>query len=597
MLRWMRSRSMATKQFWLLFGVTSAMFAFLAVSNYNRSAELFKNQIVDDAQTLMARTNQFLDTYLDNGQNILLLLSSQIELIQSSADKDVEEYLRSIAENNSTIVKTLYIVRADGKVFSSHQVFYEVLGNPMLPKLYEQAKASYAAIVSQPYASPQSGQTVAIARPLVDKSDARVGVAVVELDLGKLNRKIAEVTPVGQTFVLLSDKNAIVSYDTHTDLLPGKPNEYPTVLPDDFVAYLADMSVGAGGSFDGPNGKLVTVKSGQNRLGWSLIFFIKESYFYQNIAALYANYQTVAIVMLAVLLLAAFGMSRYMTHPIRMLAARMDRVRDMAVVPNIPIRRDDEIGRLARSFNAMMERIRGLLDETKTMESRKKELELKVLQSQIAPHFLYNTLACIGSLARQQRTQEVKETIRALVGVLKFSFDKTAAFVRVDEELEGLRHYMLIQQTRYGDKFAYVCDVEPAAMDCAMLKLTLQPIVENAIFHGIVPAGRPGAIAIRGRVRGGVLRFVVRDTGVGMEPSQLRKVLEERITKRSKERFTGIGMHNVHDRIRIHFGEPYGIRIRSLPGRGTVVAIALPAVAAEPRLEGGPEGGEAELDG
>lgn len=590
MLRWIGNRSLATKQFVLLFCVTFTMFAFLAVNNYNRSVELFKNQIVGDAQTLMDRTNQFLDTYLDNGQNILFLLSSQTDLLNAADNDSIEDFLHTIAEKNSTIVKTLYIMRSDGKVFSSAQVYYDVMGNPMLAKLFEQAQTSYAAIVSQPYTSPLSGQTVAIARPMFDKlnESKRIGVAIVELDLGKLNRKITEVTPVNQTFVLLSDKNNVVTYDRQTELLPSVPHAYLTVLPDDFVAYVADLSVGTG-QCDGPNGRLAIVKSGQNRLGWSLVFFIKESYFYQNIAALYDNYKSAAIVMLAVLLLTAFTMSRFMTRPIRMLAARMDRVRDMAVVPSITVRRNDEIGRLARSFNAMMERIRGLLVETAAMEARKKELELKVLQSQIAPHFLYNTLACIGSLARQQRTGEVKETIRALVGVLKFSFDKTSEFVRLEEELEGLHQYMTIQKTRYGDKFAYTCDVEAAALDCSILKLTLQPIVENAIFHGIMPAKRHGTIAIRGSVRSGVLRFVVRDNGVGMDPEQLRKVLNERIRKISKERFTGIGMHNVHDRIRIHFGAPYGLRIRSVKDVGTVVAIALPAAAVgeadEPALE------------
>lgn len=584
MLRSLRSLSLATKQFLLLFCVTFAMFAFLAINNYNSSAELFKNQIVDDAQTLMLRTNQFLDTYLNSGQNILLLLFTQAEMLKSSTDTEVEDFLRSVAENNNAIVKTIYVLRDDGKVFSSSQVFYEVLGNSMLPKLYEQAQLSYSAIVSQPYVSPQSGRTVAIARPLVDKKNARVGVAVVELDLDKLNRKITGVNSANQTFVLLSDKNNMVTYDSQTDLLPAKPNEYQTVLTDDFFAAVVDLPVGTS-HIDGPQGPLVTIRSGQNLLGWSLVFFIKKTYFYQNISALYDNYKTVALVMLAVLLLAAFTISYFFTRPIRLLASRMDRVQDMAVVPNITLRRDDEIGRLARSFNAMMERIRGLLDETKRMEARKKELELKVLQSQIAPHFLYNTLACIGSLARQHKTVEVKETIRALVGVLQFSFDKTDGFVRVDEELEGMFHYLQIQKTRYGDKFSFLCNVDPAAHDYAMLKLTLQPIVENAIFHGILPTEREGKLVIRGIVRRGVIRFTIRDNGIGIDPVRLRMVLEQRITKLSKERFTGIGVHNVHDRLRLRYGIPYGMRIRSVEGVGTIVSITFPAVKAERQSE------------
>ncbi|WP_231570992.1 sensor histidine kinase [Gordoniibacillus kamchatkensis] len=399
-----------------------------------------------------------------------------------------------------------------------------------------------------------------------------------ELNLEKLTAKLAELTQQNQTFVLLSDKNELVLYDKNTELLPSKKHSYLTELPEQFVSYLGELPIGKGQA-DGPKGRLAVMKSGQNRLGWSLIFFIKESYFYQNIATLYSNYQNVAVVMLAVLLLAAFAMSRLMTHPIRMLATRMDRVRDMAVVPSLPVRRDDEIGRLTRSFNAMMERIRDLLVETKTMEARKKELELKMLQSQIAPHFLYNTLACIGSLARQHRSDEVKETIRALVGVLKFSFDKTTEFVSAEEELEGLQQYLKIQQTRYGDTFAFSSRIEPAVNSCAILKLTLQPIVENAIFHGIAPSGRRGRITLRGEVRRGLLRFVIRDNGVGMDRERLSQVLQGGASAMPKERFTGIGLHNVHERIRLHFGEEYGVKVRSVKNAGTVVVIELPAIA------------------
>ncbi|WNR46916.1 cache domain-containing sensor histidine kinase [Paenibacillus roseipurpureus] len=577
MVLWIRSWSMATKQFLLLFLVTFTLFAFLAANNYNRAASLFKHQIVDDAQQLIARTNQFLDTYLDNGQNILLLLSANIELLKSTDNKSVEDFLRSVADNNSNTVKNVYIMRTDATIFSNSQVFYEVLGNPMLPKLYEMAQVNAYSIVSQPYNSPQSGYTVAIARPVFDKQGQRLGVAVVELNLDKLRSKLTELSQHEQTFVLISDRNELVSYDRQTELLPSKKNAYLTELPDDFVKHLAELPVGSQ-ELDGPQGRMAVLKSGQNRLGWSLIFFIKESYFYQNISTLYNDYQTGAMIMLAALLLTAYAMSRLMTHPIRMLAIRMDRVRDMEVVSSITVRRDDEIGRLTRSYNAMMERIRVLLLETKEMEARKKELELKVLQSQIAPHFLYNTLACIGSLARQHRTDEVKETIRALVGVLKFSFDKTSEFVSVDEEMEGLLQYLQIQKTRYGDKFTFEYQVETAVGTCSILKLTLQPIVENAIFHGIAPSRRHGAISLRGEVRRGLLRFVIRDNGVGIEPDRLQGVIQTGGAALQKERFTGIGLNNVHERLRLHFGERYGIKIRSIKNVGTIVVIELPAI-------------------
>lgn len=577
LLNHIRNWSMATKQFLMMFIVTLFIVVFLAVTNYQQTASLFKEQIINDAQTLMSRTNQFLDSYLDNGQNILLLLSTRTDFLQSADEKEITDFLRSVAETNSTILKTLYIIRNDGKVYSSSQVFYEVLGNPALPELYEQARLNYTAMVSEPYKSPQSGRTVAIARPMLGDNNEQLGVAVVELDLDKLRRRMVDISSENQTFALISGQNEIVLYDAGNELLPMIRTVYPAELPALFPAEIADLPYGSG-EYAGPQGNLVTLKSTQNRLGWTLVLFMKESYFYQSLRGLYESYMTAGIIMLIMLLVLAYTMSRFFTRPIRLLALRMDRIHDVTVVPNVETRRKDEIGRLARSFHEMMDRIQGLLKETKEMEQRKKELELKVLQSQIAPHFLYNTLACIGSLARQQRGQEVTSTIRALIGVLRFTFDRTSEYVSLEEEIEGLEQYIQIQRARYGDKIEFQYAITGEALSMTILKLTLQPIVENSIFHGILPKGSEGGkITLLGEIRRGKLRLVIRDNGIGMHREVYQGLGSKNQRPLMKERFTGIGMSNVYERVRLYYGPPYGLRVRSVMNKGTITVITLPA--------------------
>ncbi|MBB6732947.1 sensor histidine kinase [Cohnella zeiphila] len=574
---WYRNWSLATRQFLFLFVATSVFFGFLAWNNYHRAADLFKRQMVADSNLLIARTNQFLDSYLDNSKNLLLLLSADKKLIASGSEQDISDSLRSLAATNSQFVKTLYLIRPDGRVFSNSQVNYEIMGNPELPDLYRRSQQNFGAlVVSQPYDSPLSGRTVALSRPILEGSRV-LGVAVLELDLDKLNQQISELTSNAyETYVISSDQDRIVAFDRDNSILPQRPRSYHDELPDDFVARLIGLPHTTS-ELDSSAGRLVVIKSGQNRLGWTLNVLIKEHYFYQNVSRLFDNYKTAALIWLVILFAMAFTMSRYFTRPIRLLSAKMDRVRAIEVIPAIQVTRQDEIGRLAMSYNAMMERIRALLQETKQMEARKKELELKVLQSQIAPHFLYNTLACIGSLARQHRVTEVRETIRSLVGVLSFSFDKTSAFLPVRDELEGLSMYMQIQNIRYGDKFKLVQDIDPSVLDGSILKLTLQPILENAIFHGIVPdSGSGGVIRIRASVRRERLRFFVRDDGVGMPQEKRRTVLTEPSSGASRERFSGIGMSNVHDRLRLYYGKPFGLRVGSAPGAGTVVCITVP---------------------
>jgi len=579
--RWHRSRSLATRHFLLLFVVTFVFLILLAWNNYYKAADLFKNQMVTDSEALIARTNQFLDTYLDNSQNVLLLLSANASLLKEPDEKKLADSLRFIADNNNSFVKMVYLIRKDGKVFTNSQVIYDIIGNPMLGAIYDASKQTYgAAVVSQPYVSPLSGATVAISRPVSGNNGELLGVAVIELDLEKLNRKISVLTSDSyKTFVVISDKNKVVTFDRESEMLPQRPGGYHEDLPQSFVERLAELPSTAS-ELQESTGKMVAVKSGQNRLGWTLIVLIKEHYFYQNVNRLFDTYKTAACIWIVILLFLAYAMSRYLTKPIRTLAAKMDRVHDMGVIPRIMVRRNDEIGRLAQSFNAMMERIHNLLQETKEMEVKKKHLELKVLQSQISPHFLYNTLACIGSLAKQHRTEEVKETIRSLVGVLSLSFDKTSEFISVKEELETLHMYMQIQNIRYGDKFKYVEQIDEEILSNRILKLTLQPILENAIFHGITPSRREdGVIRVRSSVRRGRLRFFIRDNGIGFEKSKLRHALEEQAADEKERLFPGIGMRNVHHRLRLHYGTPYGLRIGSIPLKGTVVCITIPLEA------------------
>jgi two-component system sensor histidine kinase YesM len=585
---WMRSRSMVFKHFLFLFAGTLVLFGLLAWNNLKDAEQLFRKQVLSDAAVINDRTNLYLDAYLDNVQNILLLLSTRDDLLDEGMEEEAVKVLRKYAEKNSTLYKTLYMVRADGKAMSNTQVFLDIIGNPNLAKLYEMSKSSYGVMITEPYQSPLSGKTVAFVLPISSKNDDAIkGIAVVEIDLVRLTNMLAQfMNTRNQTFSIVTNKgNIINTFDTtwpldYYKLLPYNTSVFPPELNQHFVNEIQELPIGIT-EIHGSTNKLIAVKSGMNKLGWYFIAFIEDSYFYQNIIILYDNYKTAAVIWVLILLISSYMMSRYITYPVRTLVAKMDRVRDMEVLPSISMTREDEIGKLAKSYNAMMERIHSLLVETKEMEMRKNQYELKMLQSQIAPHFLYNTLACISSLAKQQKIEAVRETIRALVGLLSFSFDKSGEFVTLEEELEGLRMYAYIQTVRYGEKFVLTIDAAPETLTCRILKLTLQPLVENAIFHGLAPQKVQGHIHIRTCIRRKKLCVVIRDNGLGMDSEQLSSIFSERRKAPSKHRFTGIGIMNVQERIRLHFGTEFGLRIASRPQVGTLIRIELPNVSQE----------------
>ncbi|WP_062105360.1 cache domain-containing sensor histidine kinase [Bacillus niameyensis] len=577
---WYRNFSIATKQFIFLFISTLLIFGSLLWNNQNDSEKLFRNQVIYDSQKILGNTNMFLNAYLENIQNILLTLSLKDELLLSENADKINNELRTYADIHSSIVNTIYMISMDQKVYSSHNVFYEILGNPEISHLYELSKQNYGGINwSEPYHSPMSaGNTVGFVSP-INSGNEFIGVVVIEIDLQQLTSHLSPMLlNKNQTFMILTSTGAIVSTDIkQNSIIPKAENEYPLQPSKSFIQVLNQLPNGVHDleNFQLP---LVSIKSDKNRLGWSLISLIDENIFYENVNKLYDNFKNAAIFLIVSLLLSTFTLSRYFTKPIRKLAKEMDAVTSLNNLSKIPVDQYDEVGNLTRSYNEMVDRIQFLFKENRRVERLSKEYELKMLQSQIGPHFLYNTLACIGSLAKQNKTDEVRTTIRSLVGLLSFSFDKRAELVTLAEELESLNYYSQIQEMRYRNKFSLKILVEPELYTCKIPKLTLQPFVENAIFHGISAKDGLGEIQIKGILSRGKIYITIRDNGVGIEKKRLKDLLKQPAAKPMSDRFNNIGMTNVHERIRIYFGDEYGIRIKSMEGIGTVVRIALPSI-------------------
>lgn len=578
-LKWYKGWGLAAKLFFIFFLVTFAIFMFMQWNNLREAKRLLKNQNINDTQLMMLRTNQFLDAYLDNINNVLFLTSYQKELLKDGNEEAAESFLRRYGENNSSIIKNLFIIRKDGKTYSSRQLIYDILGNSNLNVQYKMAQEGYGGISwSEPYYSPMSDKTIAFSIPIKEDDNSILGVAVVEVSIEYLRQRISPwLVTSNQAFIVMSQGDRPVVYDSNSNLIPYQQGTYPYEIHDDFSKVISGKAVGI--NYMDYDGKaLMTVKSNSNNLGWKLVAIIDQKIFNENITKLYRNFIITAILWVVVLLVGSFLLSYYFTNPIRKLALKMDRLKDLDNLPIINIKRSDEIGRLAASYNSMMKRINNLVCEVKLVENQKKEYELKMLQSQIGPHFLYNTLACIGSLAKQQKTDEVRETIRSLVGLLSFSFDKRGEFVTLEEELEGLNAYINIQKIRYGNIFDLDLDIDEKTLGCGILKLTLQPIIENSIFHGIVPKQEYGSIKIHGEIKDSKLVISIWDNGMGMDEEKCRDLLSNRTSKKFHDRFNSIGITNVNERIQIHFGAQYGINIESRKNVYTIVTVTMPVI-------------------
>ncbi len=241
------------------------------------------------------------------------------------------------------------------------------------------------------------------------------------------------------------------------------------------------------------------------------------------------------------------------------------------------VRGTGEISALSDSFGHMVVRIQELMEQVRQEEITLRKTELNALQAQINPHFLYNTLDSIAWMCEEDRTKEAVEMVNALARLFRISISRGHELITLEREVEHAKSYLKIQNYRYKNQFTYAFDVEEGCLSYLCNKITLQPIIENAIYHGIDRMVDEGFIEIRIREEETAVRITVTDNGVGMTREQCREILH----REAKDR-TGIGIKNVHDRIRIYFGEEYGLHITSEPDEGTCVEIRIPKLESKP---------------
>ena len=288
---------------------------------------------------------------------------------------------------------------------------------------------------------------------------------------------------------------------------------------------------------------------------------------------LFAVFVVAAFLFLLVLINALI--SSRITNPIQELEKSVNAIEAGELDTQVYMGGSYEIRHLGRSIGDMARRIQALMEDIVAEHENKRKREFDTLQSQINPHFLYNTLDIIVWMIENEQKQEAVKVVTALARFFRISLSRGKSIITVRDELEHVRNYLMIQQMRFKNKFTYVIDAGEDVMNLASLKLMLQPLVENAIYHGMEFMDGDGRIEVVSWKEDGNLWFEVRDNGLGMTRDQLESLLGDR-PHVSSRRGSGIGVKNVNERIRLYFGEDYGLSIQSEPDEGTVIRIRLP---------------------
>ncbi|OPH60276.1 hypothetical protein BC351_17410 [Paenibacillus ferrarius] len=309
---------------------------------------------------------------------------------------------------------------------------------------------------------------------------------------------------------------------------------------------------------------------------WKIVSVIPDAKYSQTSIVLKNWMFIILIICIVFAILLAYVVSNSISKPIRQLSAMMKDVEKDRFDIQFNYNSRNEIGMMSRNFNRMIDRIHHLINTVYQEELLKQQSQLKYLMFQINPHFLFNTLETINWLARMKNVPEVGKLSKALGDLMREGI-KGKEYISLDKELDNVNKYVYIQQYRYGDKFTITVEMDEMALPLLVPRFILQPLVENAIVHGMEMKIEQGVIDIRGFFDEQTFVITIRDNGNGIEAERLAQI-RENLNVTMEDSGMGIGLINVHQRVQLYYGKEYGLQVESVVGEGTLITVILPRI-------------------
>jgi len=567
----------------------------ISVVLYSQATKTIENKIAVYSRQIIYQTVGKLDGKLESVQDLSLQIvadagfQERLERVRKQTDselatremKDVERELDRIIGSRSDVVGAEIVLSGSDRVMSSGEYLVNPreLGNdPAYSELMSQSGA-YAWKGAVNYASSQvlyPNISILMRKIKSLHSGEDIGVLVMGIKEFALadTYSYIDLGPTGFVFVVDSDRR-LVSHLDKSEL--NRVSDYP------FISRIVRSSVDESRTFPSYlDDKKVLVSYGVSELAdWYMVSVVPYDYLTEDIGQIRTVSVRLGLILLLISVFVSFYISSTISRPAEVLVRAMRRVESGDLSVNVSLRTGNEIGMLGGHFNHMVRRMNELIKRVYESELVKKEAEVKALQSQINPHFLYNTLSIIDSMASIKKEKEISELAQRLSDIFRYSISGNDVST-IREEINQVERYLYIQKIRYKDKISETIEVDPETEKGLITKLLLQPIVENAIVHGICKSRTPGHLTIKVYLSSEeTLKIEVVDDGAGMSRERLKEVQArlreaDRHSLSVEPRDGNIGIANVHRRIRHTFGEEYGLEIDSEPGRGTRVVMKIP---------------------
>lgn len=412
------------------------------------------------------------------------------------------------------------------------------------------------------------GGGIAFVRPYKDYATGKVrGYIMIEYSEDILAKNFSGLRygELGQYVIADREGNVKLFSDENTG---------EDILGEEFFSYAAGKEKG-NNIYNYRGEKYIVTASNISTIDWIMIGLTPVKSLTQEADTMI---RLVYVIGIAAMLISAFFnyyIAHSVTKPLLRLTETMERFGKGELEIRVPVNPDDEIGKLANNFNNMTVQISHLINQVYEEQRMKRKFEISVLQAQINPHFLYNTLNSVCSLIKVGKPEGAYSMVHAIGQFYRTALSNGSILIPIKDEIENVKNYIKIQKIRYGEKITYDIVIDKKIYKYYIVKLTLQPIVENAIYHGIKEINGTGNISLRGYLKENRIIFEIKDNGAGMDPDKAEQLLKgER-----KHRQTAFGLYSIHQRIQLYFGKEYGVEIYSRRREGVTAVISIPCVS------------------
>ena len=565
--------------------------------SYFLVADNLRQNLLQTSETRLSFLCESIDTNVDNVTNFVRSCQTSTKIVNFALESDpagnkkrreardfVSENYAANAALPSQIVRMVIIGKSRSGIIQVVEPPYSavtvsadaILSLPYFDRLSSHTEESAAGICTDSFYTARNVPMIPFVYPIMHPYKAdEIGYIFTEMSLSVITEPIQDYLSEtdGRFFFRINEHlyqfhdNTLIPYTESITIV--KDLSDTALNPDTVMQIVRDENT---------QETFTIVTRPLDTTGWYITEYVDETHLSHSIFSILFSIALIIITASSVIgIFLSYFLSRTVNAPVRQLQSRIKRIEEGDFSRDLSTEWEHELGDIGKTINDLSENVLLLMNQKIEDERQKKDYEYKMLQSQINPHFLYNTLNSIKWMATIQNSPGIAEMTTSLSRLLKDISKGTTNLVSIKHELSLINDYFIIQQYRYGGAITLAIDIDDESLtSCQILKFTMQPIVENSIFHGIEPKGTTGTITIHiYQDTAQDIHIDITDDGIGMEPELAASLLEKE-SPAASSLFKEIGISNVHKRLQYEFGNKYGLSIVSEQGKYTTISILLP---------------------